>query len=159
MGNSTEIQGNANPLFVRSCIALGAIGVLSAFLPYAKDDYESFNGWESVEYLSGYDEWSGGVYTIVLFSVALMAAGLIHFTSSGLKQKAKATGWSSIGVGLFTLGAANATYGGLDAAAIYEDIYIEVGLGLYLGYLVGIGAIVIGILCLSKPDFHRKAQV
>ena len=159
MGNSTGIQGNANPLFVRSNIALGAIGVLSAFLPYAKDDYTSFNGWESVEVLSGYDEWSGGVYTIVLFSVALMAAGLIHFTSSGLKQKAKYSGWGSIGVGLFTLGAAHKTYEGLDAFAIYEEFYIEVGLGLYLGYLVGIGAIVIGILCLSKPDFHRKAQV
>ena len=159
MGNSTGIQGNANPLFVRSCIALGAIGVLSAFLPYAKDDYESFNGWESVEVLSAYDEWAGGVYTIVLFSVALMAAGLIHFTSFGLKQKTKSFGWGSIVVGLFTLGAANATYQGLDTAAIYEGVYIDVGLGLYLGYLVGIGAIVIGILCLSKPDFHRKAQV
>ena len=158
MGNSTGIQGNANPLFVRSCIALGAIGVLSAFLPYAKDDYESFNGWDSYDILSDYDQWSG-VYMIVLFSVALMAAGLIHFTSSGLKQKAKYSGWGSIGVGLFTLGAAHKTYEGLDAFAIYEEFYIEVGLGLYLGYLVGIGAIVIGILCLSKPDFHRKAQV
>lgn len=158
MGNSAEVQGNANPLFVRSCIALGAIGVISAFLPYAKDDFDSINGWDSYDVLSSYDQWSG-VYMILLFSVSLMIAGLVHFSSFGLKQKAKTQGWASIVVGLFTFGAAHATYQSWDTAAIEEGVYIEIGFGLYLGYLVGIGAIVIGILCLAKPDFHRKAQV
>jgi len=157
LGNSVEVQGNANPVFVRSCIALGAIGVISTFLPYAKDEFDSVNGWDSYDVLSAYDQWCG-VYLILLFSVALLAAGLVHFSSFGSKQKTKAQGWSTIVVGVFTFGAANATFRGWDAAAKEEGILVDIGIGLYLGYLVGIGAIVIGILCLAKPNFHRKAQ-
>ena len=83
----------------------------------------------------------------------------MHFSGFGSRQKAKSQGWSSIVVGFLCIGAAQATYSGWDAAAKEEGVYVETGLGLYLGYLVGIGIMVIGILCLSKPGFHRKAQV
>lgn len=156
---SAQIKGNANPVFVWSSVALGAIGALSTFLPYMKDEFDSVNGWDSSSVLSDYDQYSSGTLLILLFSLAVLIAGLMHFSGSGSRQKAKSQGWSSIVVGVFCFGAAHATYLGWDAAAKEEGVYVEIGMGLYLGYLVGIGILVIGILCLTKPNFHRKELV
>lgn len=156
---SGQIKGNANPAFVWSSVALGAIGVLSTFLPYMKDEFDSVSGWDSSGILSDYDQYSSGTIMIMLFSLAVLIAGLMHFSGSGARQKAKSQGVSSIVVGFFCLGAAHATYLGWDAAAKEEGVYVETGLGLYLGYLVGLGIMVIGVLCLAVPNFHRKESV
>jgi hypothetical protein len=156
---SAQIKGNANPAFVWSCVAVGGVGAISTFLPYMKDDYGSVSGWDSSSILSDYEQFSSGTIMIMLFSIAVLIAGLMHFSGSGSHQKAKTQGWSSIVVGFFCFGAAQATYSGWDAAAKEEGVYVETGLGLYLGYLVGIGIMVIGILCLVLPNFHRKESV
>lgn len=156
---SAQIKGNANPVFVWSSVAVGAIGAISTFLPYMTDDYDSVNGWDSASILSDYGQFSSGTIMILLFSVAILIAGLMHFSGSGSRQKAKTQGWSSIVVGVFCIGAAQATYSGWDAAAKEEGVYVQAGLGLYLGYLVGLAIIVIGILCLVVPNFHRKESV
>lgn len=156
---SAQIKGNANPTFVWSCVALGTVGVLSTFLPYMKDEFDSVSGWDSTNILSEYDQYSSGTLMILLFSAAVLIAGLMHFSGGGSRQKAKSQGVSSIVVGFFCLGAAHATYLGWDAAAKEEGVYVEIGMGLYLGYLVGLGIMVIGILCLAVPNFHRKESV
>lgn len=156
---SAQIKGNANPAYVWSCVALGAIGALSTFLPYMKDEFDSVSGWDSSSILSDYGQYSSGTIMILLFSAAVLIAGLMHFSGSGARQKAKSQGVSSIVVGFFCLGAAHATYLGWDAAAKEEGVYVEIGMGLYLGYLVGVGIMVIGILCLAVPNFHRKESV
>ena len=153
---SAQIKGNANPAFVWSCLAVGGVGVISTFLPYMTDDYGSVSGWDSSGILSDYEQFSSGTIMIMLFSISVLIAGLMHFSGSGSRQKAKSQGWSSIVVGFFCIGAAQATYSGWDAAAKEEGVYVETGLGLYLGYLVGIGIMAIGILCLAVPNFHRK---
>lgn len=156
---SAQIKGNANPAFVWSCVTLGTVGVLSTSLPYMKDEIDSVSGWDSSNILSEYDQYSSGTLMILLFSAAVLIAGLMHFFGGGSRQKAKSQGVSSIVVGLFCLGAAHATYLGWDAAAKEEGVYVEIGMGLYLGYLVGLGIMVIGILCLAVPNFHRNESV
>jgi hypothetical protein len=156
---SAQIKGNANPAFVWSCVAVGGVGAISTFLPYMKDDYGSVSGWDSSSVLSDYEQFSSGTIMILLVSIAVLIAGLMHFSGSGSHQKAKTQGWSSIVVGFFCIGAAQATYSGWDSAAKEEGVYVETGLGLYLGYLVGIGIMAIGILCLAVPNFHRKELV
>ena len=156
---SSQIQGNANPAFVWSCVAVGGVGAISTFLPYMKDEFDSVSGWDSSSILSDYEQFSSGTIMILLFSISVLIAGLMHFSGSGSRQKAKSQGWSSIVVGFLCIGAAQATYSGWDAAAKEEGVYVETGLGLYLGYLVGIGIMAIGILCLAVPNFHRKELV
>jgi len=155
---SGQIKGNANPTFVWSSIGIGAVGLISTFLPYAKDDYDSINGWDSADVLSSYDQYSSGTIMILLFSIVNLIVGLMHFSSAGQRQNAKSQGISTIVVGVIALGVAHATYMGWDAAAIEEGVFVEIGIGLYLAYLLGLAMIVVGILCLTVPNFHRKSS-
>ena len=168
-GTSRVVAGSApqsnselpqvNPVFSWTNIGFGSLGVLGTFLPYAGDSEDTVNGWDSADLLGDLDQYSSGTLMALLFAGTLLAAGIVSLTELGTKQSTKGFGWGSIVCGLFALGSAHATFLAWDSAAQDAGIFVEMGTGLYIAYLVGIVLIVVGILSLALPTYHRKSRV
>lgn len=138
-------------------LVFSALGLISPFLAYITDDYDSISGWDSRQYFSDYGEFSAGPILVLIGSVVslIVAIAVIVGQSNGKPANRVVAGIASIVAGVLTAGSVGLSYQAWDNILIYEGFYANEGAGLWTGIVSGIGSVVLGIILLAVTSATR----
>jgi len=137
-----------------------AIGAITPFLPYISDDYDSLSGWDSREWFSQYDEFSGSPILVLLGSLAALVLAIVIIAN---QNKSTPTNKTGVGVGILISGivamvSAGMAYSSWDSILVEEGLFAEQGVGLWLGALCGLAVTILGIVTLTVPKVTQGNQ-
>ena len=141
-------------------LVFSAIGVLSPFLPFVSDDFDSVNGWDSREIFDAYDEFSASPILILLGCLAALIFSIVIIAN---QNQGKPTNKSAAGVtvliaGVVALGSGGMAYSSWDSILQYEGYVASQGIGLWLSVVCGLAIMIMGIVALASPKFTQGSQ-
>jgi hypothetical protein len=85
-----------------------------------------------------------------------LALSLVHLSDASRNLSKELQGGLLIGAGAVGLLFTVLTQNALNEVAEIVEFNLTLGIGLIVSYLVSIGAVVLGILCLTVPGFFRS---
>ena len=145
-------KSSGSTAFGISLLALGAIGVLSTFLPWLAGNGEAANGWKLRDWMVEAELFSAGAILVAVGSAATLLVAIIL-----LANKSNAVNRFGLGIGLLvagfvSVGGAGGTYNELTKFFSEDSVNEILGAGWILGTLVGFAGIIAGVLAMAiKP--------
>ena len=144
-------QGSGSPAFGICMLILGALGVLSTFIPWLSGNGESANGWDLRESMVELGLFAQGAVLLAVGSAGTLVVAILL-----LANKNKAMNRFGVGIGLLISGLICAvgtgnTYN--DLTEYFGDSVNDVlAAGLLLGSVVAVAGMIAGILAMAlKP--------
>jgi len=152
-GPAPSLQKNSgSTAFGVSLLALGALGILSTFLPWLAGNGEAANGWKLRDWMVEAELFSAGAILVAVGSVATLIVALVLLASKSSSVNRFGLGIGLLAGGLISVGGAGGTYNELTKFFSEDSVNEILGAGWILGTLVGFAGIIAGVLAMViKP--------
>jgi hypothetical protein len=135
----------------------GALGAISTFLPFVKDEFDSLNGWKTQDALGELDKFAGGVTLWMIASIVAIILGVVVLANQNSGKASNRQMLGTIGIigAIVMLMGLGSTYNSLDTALRESGIALEQGAGVGLGGLGGLLALIGAIMMLASPKYTQ----
>lgn len=141
-------------------LVFAAIGVISPFLPFVSDDYDSVSGWDSRRVFEFYDESSITPILILLGSIVALIFSIVIISNQnqGKPTNKQAAGVTVLIAGIVVLASGGMAYSSWDTILQREGEYANQGVGLWLSVVCGLAITILGIVALASSKFTQGSR-